>query len=175
MGTLRDLIPAAGTIAALVNPKNPNAARQSNDLQDAAHSAGRQVHILNAENERDIDAAFTTLVQQQIGALTVTGDTFFAARRSQIVTLAARYAIPTIYQRREFAEAGGLISYGTDFREMIRQSGTYVGRILKGDKPAELPVLQPTKYELVINLKAAKMLGLQIPDKLLALADEVIE
>jgi putative tryptophan/tyrosine transport system substrate-binding protein len=175
MGTLRELVPAARMIAALVNPKNPNAARQSNDLQDAARSAEWQVHILNAENKREIDAAFATLVQQRIGALTVTGDPFFAARRSQIVTLAARYAIPTIYQRREFAEAGGLISYGTDFREMIRQSGTYVGRILKGEKPAELPVLQPTKYELVINLKAAKTLDLQIPDKLLALADEVIE
>src|SRR5262249_42850718 len=122
MGTLRELVPAAGTIAALVNPKNPNAVRQSNDLQHAARTVGGQVHILNAENEREIDAAFTTLAQRQRGALMVTGDALFASRRNQIVTLAAHYAIPTIYQRREFVEAGGLISYGTDFRLMIRQS-----------------------------------------------------
>jgi putative ABC transport system substrate-binding protein len=175
MGTLRELVPAAGTIAALVNPKNPNAVRQSNDLQHAARTVGGQVYILNAWNEREIDAAFTTLAQRRLGALMVTGDTLFASRRNEIVTLAAHYAIPTIYQRREFVEAGGLISYGTDFRLMIRQSGSYVGRILKGEKPADLPVLQPTKFELVINVKTAKALVLDVPDRLLALADEVIE
>jgi putative ABC transport system substrate-binding protein len=175
MGTLRELVPAAGTIGVLVNPKNPNAAKQSDDVRGVARTIERQIYILNAEDEQEIHAAFTTLTQRRIGALAVTGDTFFAARRSQIVTLAAHYAIPTIYQRREFTEAGGLISYGTDFGPMLRQSGLYVGRILKGTRAAELPVLQPTKFELVINLKTAKTLGLDVPDKLLALADEVID
>jgi putative ABC transport system substrate-binding protein len=175
MATVRELVPAAGTIAVLVNPKNPNAAKQSNDVRAAAHTVDRQIRVLNAESEQEIDAAFKTLVQERIGALAVTGDTFFAARRSQIVTLAAHYAIPTIYQRREFAEVGGLISYGTDFGQIIRQLGSYLGRILKGEKPADLPVLQPTKFELVINMKTAKALGLTIPATLLALADEVIE
>ena len=175
MGTLRELVPSANTFAALVNRKNPNAEKQLKDVQDAARTVGWPVHFLSAENEREIDGAFATLGQQRIPALIVTGDTFFAARRSQIVTLAAHYAIPTIYQRREFAEVGGLISYGTDFRRMLHQSGSYVGRILKGEKPADLPVVQPTKFELVINLKSARTLGLDVPATLLALADEVIE
>ena len=169
MGTLRELVPTAATVAA------PNAEKQSNDLQQAAQVVDRRLQVLSASNEREIDAAFKSIMQQRIGALAVTGDTFFATRRHQIVTLAAHYAVPAMYQRRDFTEIGGLISYGTDFRQTGRQSGSYVGRILKGEKPSDLPVMQPTKFELVINLKTAKALGLTVPDKLLALADEVIE
>jgi putative ABC transport system substrate-binding protein len=172
---LRELTPAADTIAALVNPKNPNAEKQSIDLQAAAGKFGRKLRVMNAANENEIDMAFAALALTQIGALTVTGDGFFYNRRNQIVALAAHHAIPTIYQRREFTDAGGLISYGTDFKEMNRQSGIYVGRILKGEKPANLPVMQPTKFELVINRKTAKALGLTIPETLLATADEVIQ
>ena len=175
MGTLRELVPTAATVAALVNPTNPNAEKQSNDLQQAAQVVDRRLQVLSASNEREIDAAFKSIMQQRIGALAVTGDTFFATRRHQIVALAAHYAVPAMYQRRDFTEIGGLISYGTDFRQTGRQSGSYVGRILKGEKPSDLPVMQPTKFELVINLKTAKALGLTVPDKLLALADEVIE
>jgi putative tryptophan/tyrosine transport system substrate-binding protein len=174
-GMLQEMVPTADTIAALVNPKNPNAERQLNDLQTAASTVGRKLHVMNAANEREIDTAFAALAQQHIGALTITGDTFFYSRRSQIVNLAAHHAIPAIYQRREFAEVGGLISYGTDFREVNRQIGVYVGRILKGVKRADLPVQQATKFELMINLKTAKALGLTIPETLLATADEVIE
>jgi putative ABC transport system substrate-binding protein len=174
-GMLREMVPTADTIAALVNPRNPNAEKQMNDLQAAASSVGRKLQVMNAANEREIDTAFATLALQHIGALTVTGDTFFYNRQSQIVTLAAQHAIPAIYQRREFTEAGGLISYGTDFKEVNRQIGTYVGRILKGEKPGELPVQQPTKFELVINLKTAKALGLAVPETLKATADELIQ
>jgi putative tryptophan/tyrosine transport system substrate-binding protein len=172
---LRELTPTADTIAALVNPKNPNAEKQLIDLQAAAARFGRKLRALKAVNESEIDMAFTALALTHIGALTVAGDGFFYSRRNEIVTLAAKHAIPTIYQRREFTDAGGLISYGTDFEEMNRQSGIYVGRILKGEKPADLPVMQPTKFELVINLKTAKALGLTIPETLLATADEVIQ
>jgi putative tryptophan/tyrosine transport system substrate-binding protein len=172
---LRELTPTTDTIAALVNPKNPNAERQLIDLRAAAARFGRKLRVMNATNEREIDMAFTALALMQIRALTVAGDGVFYSRRNQIVTLAARHAIPTIYQRREFTEAGGLISYGTDFNEMGRQQGIYVGRILKGEKPADLPVMQPTKFELVINLKTAKALGLTIPETRLATADEVIQ
>jgi putative tryptophan/tyrosine transport system substrate-binding protein len=172
---LRELTPTADTIAALVNPKNPNAEKQLIDLQAAAGRFDRKLRVMKAANEGDIDMAFTALALTHIGALTVAGDGFFYSRRNQIVTLAAQHAIPTIYQRREFADAGGLISYGTDFKEMGRQSGIYVGRILKGEKPADLPVMQPTKFELVINRKTAKALGLTIPETLLATADQVIE
>ena len=131
--------------------------------------------VLNASTERDLDTAFTFLVQRRTDALVITGDTFFATQRNQLVTLAARHAIPAIYQRREYAEAGGLITYGTDFNDMFRLTGSYAGRILKGAKPNDLPIIRPIKFELVINRKTAKTLGLQIPDKLLAVADEVIE
>jgi putative ABC transport system substrate-binding protein len=175
MGTLRELVPAIGTIGVLVNPKNPSAAKQSSDIQDAARAVERQILILNAEDEQEIERAFATLVQQKIGALAVAGDTMFAARRIQIVTLAARYSIPTIYQRKEFAEVGGLISYGTDYSEMVRQQGLYVARILKGERPADLPIMQSTRFELFINLKTAKALGLTVPQSLLVAADKVIE
>jgi putative tryptophan/tyrosine transport system substrate-binding protein len=175
MELLRDLVPSANTVAALVNPKNPNAEKQLNDLRAAAGKFGWQLRVMNATNEREIDAVFSILAQNQSGALTVTGDTFFYARRSQIVTLAAHYTLPTIYQRREFTDVGGLISYGTDFLETNRQIGIYIGRILKGEKPGELPVQQPTKFELVINLNTAKALGLTVAETLLATADEVIQ
>ena len=145
------------------------------DIPDAARAIGQKIVILEASNEREVDAAFATLVQRQIGALLVASDPFFSNRRNQILALASRYSVPAIYYLREFAAAGGLISYGANLADAFRQVGIYAGRILKGEKPADLPVMQPTKFELVINLKTAKALGLIIPDRLLALADEVIE
>jgi putative ABC transport system substrate-binding protein len=175
LGLLHELVPATERIAALVNPKNSGAETQLTDLPEAARRVGRQIEILHATTEREIDQAFTSLVQHRAGALIVASDLFFYSRRNQIVALAAHYAIPTIYHRREFAEAGGLASYGTDFPEMGRQSGIYVGRVLKGERPAVLPVVQPIKFELVINLKTAKALGLAVPPTVLARADDVIE
>ena len=168
-------MPTAETVAALVDPKNPNAEKQSHDLQEAARTVGRRIQILQATTAIEIDAAFTTLVQQRAGALIVTSDAFFSSRRNQIATLAAHFRIPTIYQGRRFVEADGLISYGSRGNEQARQAGIYVGRILKGESPSDLPVVLPTRYELVINLRTAKALGLDIPATLLALADEVIE
>jgi len=169
------IVPGTEIIGALVNLQNSSAETQVKDLQNAARAVGRQIHIFHASTEREIDVAFTTLAQERAGALTVAGDTFFTIRRYQIVTLAAHYSIPAIYQRRDFPEVGGLVSYGTDFDAVYRQVGIYVGRILKGEKPADLPVVQPTKFEFVINLKTAKALGLDVPAKVLALTDEVIE
>jgi ABC-type uncharacterized transport system substrate-binding protein len=145
------------------------------DLQEAARTVGRRIHILQATTAIEIDAAFTALVQQGAGALILAPDAFFTSRRNQIATLAAYFRIPAIYQGRRFVEADGLISYGSRSDELTRQAGLYVGRILRGEKPADLPVVQATRFELVINLKAAKALGLDIPATLLALADEVIE
>jgi putative tryptophan/tyrosine transport system substrate-binding protein len=175
LGLLRELMPAATTAAVLLNPQNPNAETQLNDVEQAGRAAGWQIQVLNASTERDLEAAFTSLSRRRTDALVITGDTFFATQRNQLVTLAARHAIPAIYQRREYAQAGGLITYGTNFSDMFRQTGSYAGRILKGAKPTDLPIIQPTRFELVINRKTAKILGLQIPDKLLAVADEVIE
>ena len=172
---LSRIVPGAETIGVLVNPEVPNAATQLINLQNAARTLGRQIRVLNAATEREIDAAFTTLAQERAGALTVAASLYFFTRLNQIVTLAAHYSIPTIYQRREFAQAGGLVSYGTDVADTYRQVGIYAGRILKGEKPADLPVQEITKIELVINLKAAKALGLTVPPVLLATADEVIE
>jgi putative ABC transport system substrate-binding protein len=162
-------------IGVLVNSRSPNAESLSTSLQTAARTLGLQTYIVNAATRDELGAAFATFVEQRIGALVVTSDPFFNAQRAGLVALAARYAIPAIYEWREFAVAGGLMSYGTSLSEAYRQAGIYTGRILKGEKPANLPVVQPTRFEFVINLKTAKALGLQIPDKLLALADEVIE
>ena len=172
---LRELVPAATIIAFLVNPDNSNARPDTAVMQAAAARLGQKLIVLSAHTDQDIDLAFASLGQQQATALVVNTDAFFLTRRNQLASLEARYAIPTIHDLREYTAAGGLVSYGTNLADAYRQGGTYVGRILKGEKPHSLPVMQPTEFDLVINLKAAKALGLQIPDRLLALADEVIE
>jgi putative tryptophan/tyrosine transport system substrate-binding protein len=172
---LQELVPQAEVIGILVNPAYPLAEQQIGDVQEAARVIGRQIYVLKARSEGDIDIAFATLVEHRIGALLVGGDPFFSGRVEQFVALAARYAVPTIHPQREFAATGGLMSYGTSLTDGLRQVGIYTGRILKGEKPAELPVQQSTKVELVINLKTAKTLGLTFPLPLLGRADEVIE
>jgi putative ABC transport system substrate-binding protein len=175
LALMHETLPAGQSIAVLVDTNNPSHERQASDIEEAARSLGRQVRIYRAGSERDIDAAFTSIVEDRLGGLFVAASALFAARRSQIVTLATHFAIPGFYPRREFAETGGMVSYGTDVDANRRQQGIYVGRILKGEKPSDLPVVQPTKFELVINLKTAKSLNFNIPTKILALADEVIE
>jgi putative ABC transport system substrate-binding protein len=175
LGLLHDLVPKATTIAALVHPNYSGAEMQVRDLQQTARNLGVQVLILTANTEADFRTAFGTLAQQGAGALLVCATPFFNSQRQQLVLLAARHGTPAIYEWREFAEAGGLMSYGTSLSEAYRQAAVYAGRILKGSKPADLPILQSTKFEFVINLNAAKALGLEIPPTLLASADEVIE
>jgi putative ABC transport system substrate-binding protein len=172
---LHELVPNVVVIAMLVNPNFPGTDSITNDMQVAARALGLKLNVLNASSEHGFDTAVASVVQLGAGALVVASDPFFISRRDQLVTLVAHHAVPAIYQFREFAAAGGLASYGTSLADGYRQVGIYVGRILNGAKPGELPVMQPTKFEFVINLKTAKALGLQIPDKLLALADEVIE
>jgi putative ABC transport system substrate-binding protein len=172
---LRELVPAATIIGILANPKYPDSATQLQDIEEAAPMRGQQVHILNASSEREIDAAFASLVKERVGAILATSDPFFDTRRDQIISLAARYSIPTMYGQRDYVVAGGLASYGASFAEAYRQAGIYVGRILKGEKPSDLPVMQPTKFDFVINRKTAKALNLKIPAKLIALADDVVE
>jgi putative ABC transport system substrate-binding protein len=172
---VRELVPNAAGIGALINPKNTNAGRNLTALQEAARVKGVQLHIVEASAESDFEKAFASLASLQAGALVVGADPFFTARRAQIVALAAQHSLPTIYEWREFVDAGGLISYGPSLAGVYRQIGTYVGRILDGKKPADLPVEQPTKFELVINLNTAKALGLTIPQIILARADELIE
>src|SRR5262249_34472833 len=171
---LHEMVPKSAAIGLLMNP-NLNGESEAAELQPAARALGRQFAVLSARNEIEIDAAFQTILERRIGALLIGTDPFFNSRRNQLTALAARHTIPTIYPLREFVAAGGLMSYGTNNAEEYRQAGIYVGKILKGAKPGDLPVIQPTKFELVINLSAAKVLGLTVPDKLLALADEVIE
>jgi putative ABC transport system substrate-binding protein len=172
---LHELAPALARIVMLVNPNNRTVETDVADVQAAAKAFGQQIDVLRATNEGEIDQAFRTMAQQRSDALLVAHDPFFNSRREQLVTLAAFLAIPAIYEFREFVAAGGLMSYGTKLTDNYRLAGLYVGRILKGAKPAELPVQQPTKFELVINLKTAQALKLEIPPKLLALANEVIE
>jgi putative tryptophan/tyrosine transport system substrate-binding protein len=175
LGLLRQIIPSATLVAVLLNPAWPTFDTQLNDVQDSARAIGQQIHVLRANTEREIDAAFNTAKEVRASAMMVGPSTFFTVRRDQIVGLAARNALPTIYGQREFIAAGGLMSYATSLADAYRQAGIYTGKILGGARPAELPVVQSAKFALVINLKTAKALGLQIPDKLLALADEVIE
>ena len=172
---LRDLVPTATTLAVLMNPKTADAEIQLSEVLGAARALQWQIEVMNASNDLDIDTAFVTLAQRKVGALLVGADPFFNNRRDLIISLAAQHAIPAIYPLRDFANSGGLISYGTSLTDAYRQVGIYAGRILKGEKPGELPVVQPTKFEFVINLATAKALGLSIPDRLFALADEVIE
>ena len=172
---LRELLPAATSMAALVNPTNPNADAHSSDLQAAARKLGIELHILHASSERDFDAVFTSLVRTRAGALVIGSDPFYVSRSKQLGALTARHAVPAIYQFREFVEGGGLLSYGSSITDAYRLVGVYTGRILRGEKPADLPVQQSSKVELIINLKTAKALGLTTPLSLLGRADEVIE
>jgi putative ABC transport system substrate-binding protein len=172
---LHELVPGTTIVALLVNPTDPAAETVSRDIQGAARTFGLQVHLLRASTEQDIDAAFTTLVQLHVGALVIQPDAFFNSRSQQLAALCLHYAVPAIFQTGEFPAAGGLLSYGGSITETHRQAGLYVGRILKGEKPADLPVQQATKVELVINLKTAKALGIAVPLALLTRADEVIE
>ena len=175
LGLLHEITPGTASIGVLLNPNYPDADLQLRELQEAASVIKRQINVVRASTEAEIDAAFATLARQGAGALSVTQDPVFGSRRAQIVALAARYKLPAIYYLRDFAKDGGLVSYGTDFADAFRQAGIYAGKILKGTNPAALPVIQPTKFDFVINLKTAKELGLEIPPMLLARADEVIE
>ena len=175
LGLLRELVPAAARLGVLVNPNNANVDSLTREVTAAALAIGVEVDVLQASDSREIEAAFTALVRNRTEALLVGADPFFYSRRLQLATLATRHAIPAIYNVREFAEAGGLISYGTSLTEMYRQVGVYTGSILKGANPADLPVVRSTKFELVVNLPTAKALGLAVPPTLLARADEVIE
>ena len=175
LGLLHELIPAAARVGLLVNPKTPIAERAMRDVTAAASAIGLQVDVVQASDSREIESVFGTLVHNKADALLVGTDAFFVSRRLQLAILAARHALPAVYNVREYAEAGGLMSYGTNARDAYREIGVYVGRILKGAKPADLPVVQSTKFELVINLPTARALGIEVPPMLLARADEVIE
>ena len=172
---LHELAPKATVVAALINPTSPTAASQTRSLQEAAGILRLQLHVLHASTEQDVDSAFATLLKLRAGALVVASDTFFAFHSEQLAVLTARHAIPAIQQSRDFSVAGGLASYGGNFMESHRQAGIYTGRIIKGDKPADLPVQQVTKLEMVINLKTAKTLGITVPPSVLSRADELIE
>jgi putative tryptophan/tyrosine transport system substrate-binding protein len=175
LGLLHELVPNAAVVALLVNPKLPESARTRSDAQEAARALGRQLLILDASTASEIDAAFATMRERRAGALLIGADPFFSSRHQQIVALAARDAIPAMYVNREFVEEGGLTSYGNDTADSYRRAGVYVGRILNGASPADLPVDQATKFEFLINLRTAKKLGLDVPPGLSARADEVIE
>jgi ABC-type uncharacterized transport system substrate-binding protein len=175
LGLLREVVPKAAVIGMLINPASRSFERQERETQAAARALGQQLYLFKVSSERDIDSAFATLAQYQIGALLIGANALFTGQRDQLVALAARHAMPTLHYSREFVEAGGLMSYGTSIRDAYRQVGVYVGRVLKGEKPADLPIIQSSMFELVINLKTAKALGLTVPFGLLNAADEVIE
>ena len=175
LGVLRDLVPGAALIGVLINPDFPPSALQLQQVEEAARAIGQRIVIAKASNDDALETAFRSLVQESAGALLVASDPYFDTRRERIVGFAQQRRLPAIYQFREYAVAGGLLSYGVSITEAYRQYGAYTASILKGAKPADLPVLQPTKFELVINLKTARALGVNISDNLLALADEVIE
>jgi putative tryptophan/tyrosine transport system substrate-binding protein len=175
LGLLHELIPGATNFGFLVNPNNPNTESDTNNARLAADALGRKIIVAKARTREDIDHAFTLLTQERANALLISADPLFSGSREQLATLAARHTLPTMFNSREFALAGGLLSYGPDQADAYREAGIYVGRILSGEKPSNLPVVQPTKFELVINIKTAKSLGLNIPPLLLARADEVVE
>jgi putative ABC transport system substrate-binding protein len=175
LGLLQEFVPAASKFGLLVNPSNPNAEADTRHAEAAADSLGRKIHVVYANTERDLGTAFAGLIERRVAAVVVLPDALFVGQREQLVTLAARHAIPTIYSNRVYADAGGLMSYGASQLDAYHQAGIYVGRILSGEKPGDMPVVQPTKFEFVINLKTAKALGITVPPTLLALADEVIE
>ena len=175
LGLMHEIVPKVADFAVLAHPTYPSSAPFISDVKAAARTLGLRIEVFNASTESEIDAAFAALSARRLGALLLAGHPLFTTRREPIIALAARYAVPTMYTNREFASAGGLITYGPDLTEVYRLTGGYAGRILKGEKPADLPALLPTKFEMIINLRTAKALGLEIPDKLLALADEVIE
>ncbi len=175
LGLLHEIVPQAAVIGLVVNPNYAQAAAQVREIEDAARATGLQIYVLNVSNDEDVDKAFNTIAQQWIAALIVGADPFIDTRRDKIISLSARQSVPTMYQFREHAAAGGLMSYGVDLTEVYRQVGTYAARILKGAKPADLPVMEPTKFEFVINVKTARTLGLEINPQLLTNANEVIE
>jgi putative ABC transport system substrate-binding protein len=175
LGLMYDLVPNAAVVGLLVNPDNPNAEPERKDVQEAALTMGQKIYTVTAKTERELEPAFANLIEQRVGGLLVATDPFLLSQREQLVALSSRHMIPTMYQFREFATSGGLMSYGTNITGAYRQAGLYSGQILKGEKPADLPVFQQTKLELVINLKAAKALGLKVPNTLLVFADEVLE
>jgi putative tryptophan/tyrosine transport system substrate-binding protein len=175
LGLLHEIVPQAGVVGLLVNPNYAQATTQVRQIEDAARATGLHIYVLHVSNDEDIDKAFNTIAQQRIAALIVAADPFIDTRREKVISLSARQAVPTMYQFREHAAAGGLMSYGVDLIEVYRQVGTYAARILKGAKPADLPVMEPTKFEFVINVKTARTLGLNINPQLLTNADEVIE
>jgi putative tryptophan/tyrosine transport system substrate-binding protein len=175
LGLLRELVPQARQFGALINPEFPTAADQLKDIEQAAHATGIECQVLRANSDAELAAAFETVSRERIPALLVAADPFFNSRREQLVALAARHGVPAMYSFRDYVVAGGLMSYGVDLNDIYRQAGVYTGHILKGAKPADLPVLQPTKFQFVVNLKAADVLGVKFSDNLLSLADEVIE
>ena len=175
LGLLRDLVPSADLIALLVNPNTTQGQKQTRDVREAARALGQRLVVLNGGSDESIEASFADLIQQHVGALLVGSDPFFDVRRNRLVALAAQHRVPAIYQFREYVLAGGLMSYGASITDMYRQVSLYVGRVLKGEKTTDLPVMQPTKFELVINLKTANTLGIKLTDNLLSLADELIE
>jgi putative ABC transport system substrate-binding protein len=175
LGILRELLPNASAVAVLVNPGFPPAEMQAKEIGEAARKVAMEPRVFRASTEMEIDAAFQSMRGEGLPALIVASDPAFVSRRNELITLAGRHKLPTIYGFRDLAMAGGLMSYGIDLADMYRQQGLYVGRILRGEKANELPVFQPTKFDLVINLQAAKSLNIEVPDRLLALADEVIE
>jgi len=172
---LHEIVPKAAAVGFLVNPANPNAEPDTREVRSAASALARKLLVIAARDEGEIDTAFAMLVKQGAGAVLISPDALFGGRRDQIAALAAGHVLPTIYSVREYTMAGGLMSYGPNLADAYRQAGVYAGRILKGEKPSDLPVVQPTRFELVINLKSAKALGLTVPDKVVALADEVIQ
>jgi len=175
LGLLHDIVPGTSPIGVLVNPRFSDADLELREVEEAAGLVRRQIHVVHASAESEFEGAFASLARQSVGGLLIASDPFFASHRDQLIALAARYKLPTMYHQREFAEAGGLVSYAPDFADGYRQGGVYAGKILKGAKPADLPVMQSSKFEFVINLKTAKALGVKFSDNVLTLADEVIE